>query len=53
MTGVTRFELPLRGEAFSARSNEPAIGEPFETKSIENQVYPNTDTTRSHSEGST
>jgi hypothetical protein len=27
--GVTRFELPLRGESFAARSNKPAIGKPF------------------------
>jgi hypothetical protein len=27
--GVTRFELPLRGEAFSARLNKPAIAKPF------------------------
>ena len=27
--GVTRFELPLRGEAFAARSNDLAIGKPF------------------------
>jgi hypothetical protein len=29
MIGVTRFELPLRGEAFAARSNDLAIGKPF------------------------
>jgi hypothetical protein len=26
--GPTRFELPLRGEAFAARSNERAIAKP-------------------------
>jgi hypothetical protein len=30
MIGVTRFELPLRGELFAARSNEPAIAKPFQ-----------------------
>jgi hypothetical protein len=29
MIGVTRFELPLRGESFAARSNKPAIAKPF------------------------
>jgi hypothetical protein len=29
MIGVTRFELPLRGESFAGRSYERAIGKPF------------------------